>query len=118
MLPIWVEIPVHDLDRAAAFYQQMLDLSVGEITDDGIRRTINLANISPEGRTEASLDKTANFEPCDKGPLVYFQVTGNPLEWVEVAGKIVQDKTAMSDADTYAVILNSEGNLIALYFLA
>lgn len=117
MQAVWVEIPVRDLDRAATFYRTVFGLPAGEITDDGSRRTVTLVNTSPEGGVGISLNQTANFEPSGKGTLVYFQVEGEALERVETAGgNIIQAKTSMGEAGTYAIVQDSEGNLLAFYF--
>lgn len=115
---IWVEIPVKDLERAMRFYQTVFELEMGPIDDEGIRRHTALAHYS-EGRPGISLNQTANFEPGDKGVLVYLHVGEDSaplLARVEAAGgKIIENKTLMGSAGYYATILDSEGNILALY---
>ena len=119
MQAVWVEIPVEDLARAAAFYQAVFGLPAGEVTDDGTRRTVNLANPSAEGGVGISLNQCAGFLPSEKGPLVYLGADGDALERVEASGgKIFEGKTSMGDAGSYALILDSEGNQFALFFSA
>jgi predicted enzyme related to lactoylglutathione lyase len=116
MQAVWIEIPVVNITRAATFYRTIFDLPPVEIMDDGVRKTATLINANPG----ISLNQTAGFTPSDKGVYVYFQLSGtdsNPLLKVEEAGgKIVQEKTSMGDAGWYASVLDTEGNIIGLYF--
>ncbi len=117
MQAVWVEIPVVDLERAATFYQTVFGLPAGKIDDDGVRRTLTLFNPT-EGGMGISLNQNAGFEPSDKGVYVYFRSEGDTLEKVTAAGgKVVQDKTSMGDAGTFASIQDTEGNVLGLYFL-
>ncbi|MBC8163793.1 MAG: VOC family protein, partial [Roseiflexaceae bacterium] len=114
MQAVWVEIPVRNLERAAAFYQAVFQFQPTEIGDDGTRRTTTLVNTSPEGHAGISLDQTANFEPGNHGPLVYMDAgedLTNHLQRVEAAGgSIVEAKTSMGDAGYYATFEDTEGN--------
>ncbi|MBC7812883.1 MAG: VOC family protein [Burkholderiales bacterium] len=119
MLAVWVEIPVKNLERAATFYQALFQEPPVEIVDDGTRRTITLFGGSADGKSGISLNQTANFEPCDKGVLVYLD-TGDDLtehlSRVEPSGgKIVAGKASMGPAGWLATFIDSEGNLLALY---
>jgi predicted enzyme related to lactoylglutathione lyase len=119
MQAVWVEIPVEDVARAAAFYQAVFGLPAGEVSDDGTRRTITLASPSGEGGMGISLNQTAGFLPSDRGPLVYLSADGDALERVESAGgRVLEGKTSMGDAGSYALILDSERNQFALFFSA
>ena len=119
MQAVWVEIPVRDLERAATFYQTVFGLPTGEISDDGARRTLTLIDPSESSSVGISLNQTAGFEPSDRGVLVYLQPSGDILDKVSAAGgKVVQEKTSMGESGTYATILDTEGNLLAVYFTA
>jgi hypothetical protein len=116
---VWVEIPVKDLERALKFYQQVFELEATEVTDDGTRKTTTL--FGGDGKAAGiSLNQTRNFEPADKGTLIYFDTTGEDLsehlKRVEAAGgKIIESKTSMGAAGWYATFLDTEGNCFALY---
>jgi predicted enzyme related to lactoylglutathione lyase len=117
MQAVWVEIPVSDMERATAFYRAIFGSPAGEVTDDGTRRTLTLTNPSAEGGVGISLNQTAGFLPSDRGPLIYVGAHADALEQVEASGgKVVEGKTAMGDAGSYALILDSEGNQLALFF--
>jgi uncharacterized protein len=116
---VWVEIPVKDIERASKFYQAVFGLEATEISNDGARRTTTLNSGSAEGKAGISLNQTRNFDPSDKGILVYFD-TGEDLtphlNRVQPAGgRIVAGKTSMGSAGYFASVLDTEGNLIALY---
>lgn len=116
---VWVEIPVKDLERAMQFYQTVFNLSPAEISDEGVRRTATLFHDQTGTKPGFSLNQTANFEPGSKGPFLYLDAgeeLSDHLSRVEPAGgKIVEAKTSMGSAGHYASILDTEGNLIALY---
>lgn len=115
---VWIEIPVKDLERAQAFYRAVFELEATSIDDDGERRTTTLTSSSDDGSPGISLNQTSNFEPSDKGVLVYLDA-GNinaMLPRVEPAGgKVTTPKTSMGQAGNYALILDTEGNTLALY---
>ncbi|HEX2621216.1 MAG TPA: VOC family protein [Phototrophicaceae bacterium] len=113
---LWVEIPVKNLERAMKFYETVFDLAPMEVIDEGIRRH---ATLNPGGsETGGSINLTQNFEPGNKGVLVYLNLTeelsGHLEKVVAVGGKIVEGKTTMG-AGFYAIVLDSEGNQLALY---
>ena len=118
MQAVWIEIPVVDLERAMKFYQTLFKLEPTEISTEDVRRTTTLY-YTPEGGPGISLNQTNNFEPSDKGTLVYLD-TGEDLTEhlgrVEPAGgAIVEQKTSMGEAGYYATFRDTEGNLLALY---
>jgi uncharacterized protein len=117
---VWIEIPVKDLDRVLAFYQKVFELGTIDIGDDGVRRTCTLTNTEGNG-VGISLNQTANFEPSDKGILVYLDTgedLADHLNRVEPAGgQVVESKTSMGGAGWYATVKDTEGNLFALYSL-
>ncbi len=116
---VWVEIPVKDIERASAFYKAVFGLEAPKIDDDGTRRTWTINGGTGEGAPGISLNQTANFEPSDKGVLVYLY-TGEDindiLPRVEPAGgKVTSGKTSMGGTGNLALVLDTEGNTLALY---
>lgn len=119
MLAVWIEIPARDVERALKFYKTVFDYPDVEISDDGVRRTATLFGGDTQGKSGISLNQTDNFEPSDKGVFVYLDA-GEDLtpaldKVVPAGGKIIAGKTSMGEAGFYASVLDSEGNLIALY---
>lgn len=113
---VWVEVPVKDIERALKFYQAVFELPTHEITDDGVRKTVTL---SGEYAVGFSLNQTKNFEPGNRGALVYLD-TGKDLSVhlarvVPAGGKVIDPKTSMGSAGWYASFEDTEGNLFAFY---
>ncbi len=118
--PVWIEIPVRDIERALKFYGTLFGVE-GHISDDGVRRTVTLM-YDEESKVGISINQTANFEPGDKGVFIYLDA-GDDLDrclpLVEPAGgKILAQKTSMGQAGCYATIQDTEGNTLALYSYA
>lgn len=113
---VWVEIPVSDIERAAKFYGQLLEKEF-EIADDSVRKTVILADGSDGAGV--SLNQSANFEPGEKGPLIYIQAADDlntMLSRAEASGaKVLIPKTSMGASGFFATFRDSEGNSIALY---
>lgn len=116
---IYVEIPVKDLERAMKFYQTVFALQPSQIYTDEVRRTNTLVNPAQPGEVGVSLNQTKNFEPSNKGPLVYFEPGDDLIDSLkrveQSGGKIVEPQTPMGGAGHYAIITDSEGNALALY---
>ncbi len=117
--PVWIEIPVTDLDRALKFYNAVFGLNVSEIMDDGERRTATLFYEHDSASVGVSLNQTANFTPSDHGVYVYLDSGEDltvPMGRVEAAGgTVLTEKTYMEGAGYYASVLDTEGNVIGLY---
>ena len=115
---VWVEIPVLDMARALAFYNALFQLqSVAH--DDGERLSAVLWMI--HDKPGLSLTQTAGFNPSPDGPWIYLY-SEDPLEEllarVEAAGgEVLTPLTSMGEAGSYTAILDTEGNMIALYTL-
>lgn len=116
---VWIEVPVKDIDRALKFYQSVFDLPPVEIGDDGVRRTATLFNGTEGGAPGFSLNQTQNFEPSDKGPLIYLHLDDDlqPIldRATQAGGVVVEGKTSMGSAGFYATVRDTEGNILALY---
>jgi predicted enzyme related to lactoylglutathione lyase len=120
--PVWVEIPVKDIERAVTFYGALFDKEL-EIVDEWVRRYANLA--STDGGAGASINQTQNFDPSDKGTLSYFWVDGS-LEAVlakvkSAGGEVIIAKALISenaDSGYYATFKDTEGNIIGLFSMS
>jgi predicted enzyme related to lactoylglutathione lyase len=116
MKAVWVEFPAKNVERALKFYETVFDLPHAEIYDDGARQT---AVIQHEG-VGISLNQTNNFEPSDRGVLVYMDA-GDDLTTClgrvpAAGGQIAAEKTSMGEgAGYYAIVHDTEGNAFALY---
>lgn len=115
----YVEFPVKDVARAAAFYAAVFELTPGDTWDDGTRKVIVL-NDGQNG-TGVSLNENPsaqNFTPGDSGALVYFEAGSDVAAYVkrvkEAGGTVVEDRTLMGGDYYYAIVKDTEGNQFAL----
>ncbi len=109
---VWFDIPVDDLRRASEFYSKVLDISVQEAH--------GVAVLEHSGNDVAGcLVKSDDEKPSDHGSLLYFNVSGRldtAIEAVEqCGGRILQAKEQIGEHGYRAIVLDSEGNRIALH---
>ena len=112
----WVDMPVLDLDRAAKFYSAILGNEVD------IQRFENFKfGLLPHAQTNVSgclVPSTAD-KISTIGALIYFNVNGRLndalVQVTEHGGKIIEEKTAIGPHGFRAIIIDSEGNRIALH---
>lgn len=116
----WFEIPVTDIDRAKKFYELIFDFEMYSMdVGDGLQMALFPSD--PDGVGGALIKHSEFYYPSDtKGPLVYLNADPdlqNVLDKVEDAGgKVSIAKRQISpDHGFMAVILDSEGNRIALH---
>ena len=113
-LIVWTDIPVADLDRAAAFYAAVLALKVTR--EEGFGVPFGLFEHG-EGNGGCLILHPRETSPF--GMLVYFNVDGriqDALAQVEaLGGKIVQDLHPIGPHGFRAIIQDSEGNRLALH---
>ncbi len=117
----WFEIPVLDMDRAKVFYEKVFEI---DIKLQYFGKTImgwfpTPQNEKAHGANGSLVYNPEFYTPTANGALVYFssaEITSE-LGRVEFAGGIVlQGKTLISEEIGYmALILDTEGNRIALY---
>ncbi|WP_431121697.1 VOC family protein [Flagellimonas flava] len=115
----WFEIPVTNMDRAKAFYDQVFQIDI-QVQDFGG----TLMGWFPwaEGKPGAngSLIQHESYKPSSTdGVLIYFSSADvqQELDRVEAAGgKIQRGKTQISPEVGYmGVFVDSEGNRVALH---
>jgi uncharacterized protein len=113
---VWVDIPVLDLDRAIAFYGAVLGKEIKVQEHPGFK----IGLLPSEGdETGGCLFVSAKDKPSDHGPLIYLNVEGR-LDQAEAAvvagkGKVLEPKHQIGPYGFRSVILDSEGNRLALH---
>lgn len=112
----WTDIPVLDLDRAIAFYSAMLAAPVAKQSGEGwAMGVLPNAGEGPSGCLSAMEEN----QPTKTGPLIYLSVDGRLDDAVTAVrdngGEILQDKHQIGPYGYRAVVVDSEGNRIALH---
>lgn len=112
----WVDIPVTDLDRAIAFYSAVLGTPVQKIDEHGF-----MFGLLPHSEDNVSgcLTIMDDRKPSQDGPLVYLNLEGRLDQAIDSAlksdGKLISAKMQIGPYGHRAIILDTEGNAIALY---
>ena len=113
---VWCDIPVLDLDRAIRFYASVLGGAVKK--QEFPAATVG---ILPHGEGEAGgcLFTSESEKPADKGVMVYLNCNGRLDAAIDAAaangGRVLQPKHPIGPFGFRAVILDSEGNRVALH---
>jgi hypothetical protein len=112
----WIDIPVIDLDRAIQFYDSVLDEPIQKIDEHGFQ-----FGLLPHAENNVSgcLTVMEDRKPSQDGPLVYLSVEGYLNKAVKSAenhgGKVLKAIEQIGPYGHRAIILDTEGNAIALY---
>jgi predicted enzyme related to lactoylglutathione lyase len=113
---VWVDIPVVDLDRAIRFYSAVLGTTINKQEYPGM--TIGLLP-GAESAVSGCLYKKEGERPSDHGLLIYLNADGRLDEAVAAVesngGKVLQPRHPIGPFGFRAVILDSEGNRLALH---
>ncbi len=117
----WVEIPVTDMQRAVAFYQEVFKIEL-QLQDLDTLQMAFFPFIDNSIGSGGALVKHPDFyKPSQDGVLVYFTAFSGDvaieLSRVEMAGgKVVIPKRQISPTHGFmGVFLDSEGNRMALH---
>jgi predicted enzyme related to lactoylglutathione lyase len=114
---VWVDIPVDDLDRAIAFYAAVLGSPVTREGGPGF----SFGLLAHSGSDVAGCLYLAGDDnaPSPRGPLVYLNVEGRIADAVRAAaahgGSVLQATQAIGPHGYRAIVLDSEGNRVALH---
>ena len=112
---VWFDIPVADLSRACDFYAGLLAVEVERSEFDGFHMGI----IDHGPGNGACLYVKPEEISSTGGLLVYFNAEGRIRDAVakasELGGKILEDTHAIGPHGFRAILLDSEGNRIAVH---
>ena len=121
----WFEIPVKDMDRAVAFYNELFQIKIA-VHDLGelVMGWFPFAE-DPEakGASGSLVYHKKFYKPSTDGTLIYFTSrTGDIKDELsrikKAGGKILKPKTQISEDHGYmALFLDTEGNRVALHSL-
>jgi len=112
---VWFDIPVSDLDRAAVFYAAVLDVKVNrEQFGD-----FDFCVLAHEDGNGGCLVPKADEIAANSGILLYLNVDGRIKDAVSKVesqgGQIVQSVHPIGPHGFRSIVLDSEGNRIALH---
>ena len=110
---VWFDLPAADLKRAMNFYSKVLDAEISE-------EFPGVAVFShDQGEVSGCVFKSEDIQPSDQGALLYFNVNGRLEEAVSAAkecgGNIKEPPHPIGDFGHRALVIDSEGNRIALH---
>jgi predicted enzyme related to lactoylglutathione lyase len=112
---VWFDIPVADLDRAAAFYRGVLGIKVEKAQFDQFSFCVLEHGDGNGGCLVPGADQVS----AKQGILLYLNVNGrirDATRRVEaLGGKLIEPTHAIGPHGFRAIALDSEGNRIALH---
>ena len=112
---VWFDIPVADLERATAFYRGVLGVGVHVETTPGY----SFAVLEHKDGNGGCLVPKAGEISANAGILVYLNVNGRMRDAVRhvetLGGRIVEPPRSMGPHGFRAIVVDSEGNRIALH---
>jgi predicted enzyme related to lactoylglutathione lyase len=117
----WFEVPVSDMDRATKFYETVFGLTLERNKMGDLDMAWFPWSDNAPGSPGSLVRDEAFYTPGQEGPLIYFSSqTGDlndEVKKVEAAGgKVISPKKLIAEDIGYmALIIDSEGNRIALH---
>lgn len=115
---VWFDLPVKNLEAATEFYSKVLNKPLQINTEHGFKMTVFPHE---DNDVAGCLYEDANAKPCESGVLIYFDVNKRIHDAVASAktlgGKIVEEAHQIGPWGFRAVILDCDGNKVALHAL-
>jgi predicted enzyme related to lactoylglutathione lyase len=112
---VWFDIPVSDLGRAAEFYRAVLDVKVEDVDAGGYKFCV----IEHTEGNGGCLVPNAKEISGSAGILLYMNVDGRIRDAVAKTpgkgGKVLEPTHGIGPHGFGAIVLDSEGNRIALH---
>jgi uncharacterized protein len=113
---VWCDIPVRDLDRAIKFYSAVLGQAVAKLSMEGL--TFGLMPDADSG-VSGCLVMGEEHVPSAGGPMIYLncdqRLDAAIAAAVQNGGRILKPKHQIGPHGIRAVVLDSEGNRVALH---
>jgi predicted enzyme related to lactoylglutathione lyase len=112
---VWFDLPVRDLDRAAAFYAAVLGVKVTKEAFDDFKFCV----LEHDQGNGGALVPAADEVTATQGVLLYFNVDGRlrdaAAQTEAKGGKVVSPIHPIGPHGFRAIVVDSEGNRIALH---
>lgn len=118
---VWFEIYVQDMDRAKAFYESMLSLSLEKLENPGMDMEIEMWSFPMDmGAAGASgaLVKIQDMPTGVNSVLVYFSCEDCAVvaeKALKAGGNIEKPKTSIGQYGHIALVSDTEGNIVGLH---
>lgn len=113
---VWFQLPVKKLERAVAFYEELLKDNTKIRMLKNKKVAILLDN---NGKSYGSLYEESSFIPDMFGIIIYFGIFSDIKDKIqrikELGGKVLLYNKEIEDSNFNALIQDSEGNRIAIY---
>ena len=113
----WFEIPVRDMARAAAFYEQVFGVTL-VLNELGAMQMAWFPMSPGVSGAAGTLIQADGYEPSQSGTLVYFEVADvdAALGRIEsLGGRALLPKTSIGEHGFIAHFEDCEGNRVALH---
>ena len=116
---VWFDMPVVDLDRSIRFYSAVLGSPVHTEQHSGMAFAV--LHHEEGGVSGCLIPGTENndIKPSDHGPLLYLNCQGRLDQAIAAVvpngGKVLQPRHPIGPYGSRAIILDSEGNRVALH---
>lgn len=119
---VWFEVYVNDIDRAAKFYENVLQVTLEDMsdpTDSSVQMKCFPSAMENYGASGA-LVKMEGISPSTNGSLVYFGCEDCQVledRSAENGAEIIQPKMAIGEHGFVSIIKDVEGNSIGFHSL-
>ena len=117
---VWFEIYVNDLNRAALFYESVLQVSLNDMTDPS-DKTIQMKGFPGDMENygaNGALVKMDAAKPSANGSMIYFGFDDckEPEDRVrDNGGKIIKSKMSIGEHGFVSIVMDTEGNSIGFH---
>jgi len=114
---VWCDIPVLDLKRAVQFYSELLDLKIEIEKHQDVEFAV--LPCATKGGVTGCLAQSSDTKVSRDGVLIYLNLQDRLDEAIKIAKdngcEIVKDKMSIGEWGSRAIIIDTEGNQIALH---
>ncbi len=116
----WFEIYVQDLSRARAFYEAVFETQLSPMTNPQAFPDIEMLGFPSEMTSYGASGALLKMQgyPSGGGTLVYFSCDDCAVKAARAAasgGKVFKEKTSIGEHGFFALVNDTEGNLIGLH---